>query len=77
MPIVNVSEAKTQLSRLLSRVEAGEEVVIARRGMPVARLVRYKPRGGRKFGAMKGRIRITDAFFEPLREEEMKQWEGR
>ncbi len=40
MPVVNVHEAKTQLSRLLARVEAGEEVVIARRGQPVARLVR-------------------------------------
>ena len=76
MPIVNVSEAKTQLSRLLTRVEAGEEVIIVRCGKPVARLVRYKPRGKRKFGSMKGRIRITDAFFEPLPNEELKPWEG-
>ena len=76
MPVVNVHEAKTQLSRLLVQVEAGEEVVIARRGQPVARLVRCKPRGKRRFGAMKGKIRITDAFFEPLPEEELKLWEG-
>lgn len=77
MLVINVSAAKTQLSRLLKRVEAGEEVVLARRGRPVARLVRYKPRGKRRFGAMKGKIKITDAFFEPLPQEELKLWEGR
>ena len=76
MPVVNVHEAKTQLSRLLAQVEAGEEVVIARRGRPVARLVPCQPKGKRQFGAMKGQIKITDAFFEPLPEEELKLWEG-
>ena len=76
MPVVNIHEAKTQLSRLLAQVEAGEEVVIARRGRPVARLVRCQPMGKRQFGAMKGQIKITDAFFEPLPEEELKLWEG-
>ena len=76
MPVVNVHEAKTQLSRLLAQVEAGEEVVIARRGRPIARLVRCKPRGKRRFDAMKGKIKITDAFLEPLPEEELKLWEG-
>ena len=50
MTTVNVHEAKTNLSRLLVRVEAGEEVVIARNGKPVARLVSCKPRGSRKPG---------------------------
>ena len=76
MPVVNVHEAKTQLSRPLAQVEAGEEVVIARRGQPVARLARCKPRGKRRFGAMKDKIKITDAFLEPLPEEELKLWEG-
>ena len=76
MPVVNVHQAKTQLSRLLAQVEAGEEVVIARRGAPVARLVPCKPRGKRRFGAMKGKIALTDAFFDPLPEEELKLWEG-
>ena len=76
MLTVNVHEAKTQLSRLLTRVEAGEEVVIARHGQPVARLVRCKPKGKRRFGAMKGKIALTDAFFEPLPEDELKLWEG-
>ena len=76
MSIVNVSQAKTQQSRLLARVEAGEEITIARRGAPVARLVAYKPKGKRQPGALKGKIKITDAFFEPLPEDELKLWEG-
>ena len=76
MLTVNVHEAKTQLSRLLAHVEAGEEVVIARRGQPVARLVKCRPQGKRRFGAMKGKIALTDAFFEPLPEDELKLWEG-
>lgn len=76
MLTVNVHEAKTQLSRLLTQVEAGEEVIIARRGQPVARLVGCKPKGKRQFGAMKGKIALTDAFFEPLPEDELKLWEG-
>ena len=76
MSIVNVSQAKTQLSRLLARVEAGEEITIARRGAPVARLVAYKPKGKRQPGALKGKIKLTDAFFEPLPEDELKLWEG-
>ena len=77
MSVVNVSEAKAQLSQLLAQVAAGEEVVISRRGRPVARLVGYERRGRRKFGAMKGIVGITDAFFEPLPPGELKLWEGR
>ncbi|MCE2483262.1 MAG: type II toxin-antitoxin system Phd/YefM family antitoxin [Alphaproteobacteria bacterium] len=76
MVIVNVTQAKAQLSRLLARVEAGEEVVIARRGEPVARLVPCKPRKKRRPGRLKGKVVITDAFFDPLPEEELKLWEG-
>ena len=76
MTVVNVHQAKTRLSKLLAQVEAGEEVVIARRGEPVARLVPCKPRGKRQFGAMKDRIVIDDSFFDPLPEEELKAWEG-
>ncbi len=76
MPIVNVHEAKTHLSRLLAQVEAGEEVIIARNGKPVARLVSVQRRGKRQFGSMKGRIRLDDSFFDPLPEEELAAWEG-
>ena len=76
MVMVNVHQAKTQLSRLLARVEAGEEVVIARRGEPVVRLVHCSPRKKRRPGRLKGKIVIPDDFFDPLPEEELKAWEG-
>ena len=76
MVVVNVHQAKTHLSRLLARAEAGEEVVIARRGTPVAQLVACKPRKKRRPGRLKGKVVITDAFFDPLPEEELKLWEG-
>ncbi len=76
MLTVNVHEAKTNLSRLLAQVEAGEEVVIARNGKPVARLVSVKTRGKREFGSMKGLIKLDDSFFDPLPEEELAAWEG-
>lgn len=77
MPTVNVHQAKTQLSRLLTQVEAGEEVVIARRGEPVARLVRCKPRGKRRFGSLKGKIFVDDSILDPLPDDELAAWEGR
>lgn len=76
MSTVNVHQAKTQLSRLLAQVEAGQEVVIARRGEPVARLVRYKSQAKRRFGAMKGRIVVDDSILGPLPEDELAAWEG-
>ncbi len=76
MAVVNVHQAKTQLSRLLARVEAGEEVVVARRGKPVARLVAYEPRGKRCPDVLKGKVVIPENFFDPLPEEELKSWEG-
>ena len=75
--IVNVHEAKTHLSRLLAQVEAGEEVVIARNGKPVAQLVRCKPMARRQPDVLKGKIVIPDSFFDPLPEEELSFWEGR
>ena len=77
MTTVNVHEAKTNLSKLLAQVEAGEEVIIARNGKPVARLVSCKPKGKPQFGAWKGKIKIDDSFFDPLPEEELRLWEGR
>ena len=76
MQMVNVHQAKTQLSRLLARVEDGEEVVIARNGMPVARLVLYQPPGKPQFGSWKDRIAIDDSFFDPLPETELSAWEN-
>jgi len=62
---VNVHEAKTHLSKLLERVEAGEEIVVARAGRPVARLVPHvPPRGRRQPGSAKGKIKILPGFDE-------------
>ena len=77
MPVVDVHEAQSHLPRLLTLVEAGQEVTIARNGTPVARLVPCQSRGKRNFGAMRGRIRLDDSFFDPLPEEELAAWEGR
>ncbi len=73
---VNVHEAKTQLSRLLEAACRGEEVVIARNGEPVARLVPMAPRR-RVPGAARGRGRLTPEFFEPLPDEVIAAFEGR
>jgi len=72
----SIHAAKTQLSRLIERAEAGEDVVIARGRTAVARLVHFSatpPR--RKFGAMRGRAKVTAAFFQPLPPDELAHWE--
>ncbi|HEV3455801.1 MAG TPA: type II toxin-antitoxin system prevent-host-death family antitoxin [Thermoanaerobaculia bacterium] len=65
MGVFNVHDAKTNLSRLLERVAQGEEVIIAKSGRPVARLVRVAAEP-RKPGRLKGRIRVAPDFDEPL-----------
>ena len=61
--IVNVHAAKTNLSRLLERAEAGEEIVIGRAGKPVAKLVPYiAERPKRVFGGLRGQIRMLPGF---------------
>ncbi len=62
MRTVNVHEAKTHLSTLLAAVEAGEEIVIARSGQPVARLTRYECAATRPIGIDDGRLEIADDF---------------
>jgi len=63
MASVNIHEAKTHLSRLVEQVEAGEEIVIARAGRPVARLVPYHARTApRRPGAWKGLVRLAPDF---------------
>ena len=69
MKVVNVHEAKTKLSQLLQKVEAGEEIVIARAGEPVARLVPAASKGKRVFGSARGLFTVPDNFDEPLPKE--------
>ena len=67
MEVFNVHEAKTHLSKLLDRVAQGEEVIIAKSGKPVAKLVRVAVEP-RRPGRLKGRIRVGADFDEPLPE---------
>jgi prevent-host-death family protein len=75
---VNIHEAKTHLSRLLQRVAAGEEVTIARSGVPVARLVAVEPEKKkiRPLGMDRGQIWIADDFDAPLPDDLLKQFYG-
>ena len=78
MLIVNVHEAKTQLSRLLQAVEAGEEVVIARAGQPVVKLVSVVPAvPRRRFGMLAGRYTVPPDFDAPLPDDTLALFEGR
>ncbi len=63
---VNVHEAKTQLSRLLERVLAGEEIVIMRSNKPIARLVPIEPRKRRKLGWAAGEVHVPEDFNDPV-----------
>jgi prevent-host-death family protein len=74
---VNVHEAKTHLSRLLERVSQGEEIVIAKAGRPVARLVSVEERPARRTpGSALGRIVVREDFDDPLPEEVLKDFGG-
>lgn len=78
MATITIHQAKTELSKLIARAEAGEEIVIARGKQPVARIVgaavvKRRPR----FGALKGKFELPDAFFfDPLPEDELRLWEA-
>jgi prevent-host-death family protein len=75
---VNTHEAKTQFSRLLKRVALGEEIIIAVRGKPTARLVPIKEEGtGRKFGTLKGLIEMSEDFDKPLPDDLLDAFEGK
>jgi prevent-host-death family protein len=73
---VNIHEAKTQLSKIIARACRGEEVVIAKAGQPLVRLtpIERQP-SGRRFGALRGKAKVDDRFFEPLPEDELRAWE--
>lgn len=74
MTVVNVQEAKTHLSRLISRAQHGEEVIVARSGKPAVRLIPVEPVAERAFGTVP--LSIPDGFFfDPLDEEELAAWE--
>ncbi|MEY4608132.1 MAG: hypothetical protein RL625_349 [Gemmatimonadota bacterium] len=76
MKTVTMHKAKSTLSQLVAEVEAGEEIIIMRGKVPAARLVGLNAAPARAFGALAGQVAVTAAFFEPLPESELDQWEG-
>jgi prevent-host-death family protein len=69
---INVQEANTHLSALLARVAAGERIVLARHGKPIAQLVPLDPTPRRELGFLEGSV--GDDFFDPLPQEELERW---
>jgi prevent-host-death family protein len=75
---VNMHQAKTQLSRLVERAAGGEEIVIAKSGKPVARLVAYTAQTEpRRPGCLRGKLRIKKTFDQTLPKELLAAFEGR
>jgi prevent-host-death family protein len=78
METINIHAAKSQLSRLLDAVAAGEEVIIAKAGKPVARLVPLEgPKQPRQLGTLAGEFTVPDDFDDPLPEDVLAAFEGR
>ena len=73
--VITIHAAKTHLSRLILRVEAGEEIILARGRTPVARLVPMAPAPRRVLGALRGQLVVPAQFFEPLPPGELEVWE--
>jgi prevent-host-death family protein len=72
--VVNLYDAKAQLSRLIDRATAGEDIVIGRAGKPLVRLVPVDTLAPREPGLLKGLV-VPDAVFDPLPEDEQAFWE--
>ena len=76
MTVFNVHQAKTNLSKLIAEAEAGGEVVIARGGTPVVKLVAVAEKPVRRFGRLKGVVKWDDRFNDPLPGDELALWNG-
>lgn len=77
MQTVNIHEAKTHLSKLVDFAMQGEEIIIAKAGKPVARLGPIvKEKRKRRFGVLKGKVKIAKDFDAPLPEDVLKGFEG-
>ncbi len=76
MQTVNIHQAKTQFSKLVDAALHGEEVVIAKAGKPAVKLVPFTKPRPRKFGVLKGKIKIAKDFDAPLPDDIMADFEG-
>jgi prevent-host-death family protein len=75
--IINIHEAKTHLSKIIDEVAAGREVIIAKAGKPMARIVPLtRVVHPKKFGLLKGKIKIPDDFNQPLSDSELAEFES-
>jgi antitoxin (DNA-binding transcriptional repressor) of toxin-antitoxin stability system len=76
MSVVTIHEAKTSLSRLIRKAAGGEEIIIARGSIPVAKLIALgEVKRKRQPGSMKGTLQVGPEFFDPLPEDELSAWE--
>ena len=76
MKVVNMHEAKTTLSQLVEQAEQGEEILLARAGQPVARIVALRTGTRRVLGQWRGRVTMSDDFDAPLPPDALKHWTG-
>jgi prevent-host-death family protein len=74
--VINLYQAKTQLSALVDEAAAGGDIVIAKAGVPLARLVPFKAKMRRRPGGWEGKIRISDDFDAPLPQSLLRAFEG-
>ncbi|MBM3505844.1 MAG: hypothetical protein FJX65_18525 [Alphaproteobacteria bacterium] len=74
MATYTIDQAKKQLSKLIARACAREDVVIARGRTPLVRLTPVLAPSKPRFGALKGKIEVPEAFFEPLPHDDLKRW---
>lgn len=73
---ITIHTAKTTLSQLVARAEAGEEIILARGKHPVCKLVPLEAPGARRqFGALAGQITVPDSIMDPLPDDELAAWE--
>lgn len=77
METVNIHEAKTHLSRLVMRAGAGEEIVIAKAGKPIARLMPLAQAVPRRLGLLAGQVLVPDDYDAPLPDDVLAEFEGR
>ena len=78
MEIINIHEAKTNLSRIVETVFQGSEVILAKAGKPMAKIVPLQAKKGKiKFGVLKGKIRVADDFNAPLPANVLALFEGK
>lgn len=78
MSTINIYEAKTTLSKLVEQAAAGNDVIIARGGKPVARLTQLEPAKRKiRFGLLKGKIKVSKDFDESLPDAALAEFEGR